>query len=366
MEKMTKLPKNGLTVLDCFCGAGVGGIGAEYAGFETVYAFDNNKHAVRNYNKNVGNVSHEVDAKTLTLTDIDNLPVTDVITGGFPCKPWSCNGKREGAGCEKNGNLAQTLIDIILRKKPKAFKIENVKGLVDKQNKPYFLAMIAQLETVFNVYWEVLDCSEYGVPQKRERVFIIGINKEVGTSYKFPEKSDRIYSINDAIGDLPEVPDGVNNHEYHPQWTLRKDEMPFVHKVPEGGNWKDLPLADQKAFMKGAFDSEGGKTTFLAVMDRTKPARTIMSSPMGKNSAQILRFSHTNIRRYTVRESLRLQTVPDTWGFDKETPLKVQYERCSGIPSLVSYKLMKGIEESLLRGTPAETSSNGAIDVDEW
>ena len=113
-----------------------------------------------------------------------------------------------------------------------------------------------------------------------------------------------------------------------------------MDKIPKGGNWKSLPLEEQKIFMKGAFYSGGGRTGFLSVVDENKPARTIMSSPMGKNNAQILRLSDGSSRRFTVRESLRLQSVPDTWGFDDETPIKVQYERCSGIPSLVSYKLM--------------------------
>jgi DNA (cytosine-5)-methyltransferase 1 len=343
-EDMPQLASNGLTILDCFCGFGVGAIGAERAGFNTIYAFDNNKHAVRNFNKNIANVAQVIDANNLELSD---LPDADIITGGFPCKPWSVNGKREGSADKKHGNLAQKLIEIILHKKPKAFLIENVKGLVSKHNKPFFLDMIEDLKDGYNVYWDVLNCAEYGVPQKRERVFIIGIKEEYKTKFSFPKKSKKMFSIRDAFEGLPDFPDGVNNHEYHEKWTIRNDEKPYIHKIPEGGNWKDLPEEDARAFMKGAYNSSGGKTTYLAVMDRDKPSRTIMSSPMGKNSAQILNFGNGNIRRYTVRESLRLQTVPDEYGFDTETPIRVQYERCSGIPTLMSYKLMKNIARCL-------------------
>lgn len=361
MEQMVQLPKNGLTILDCYCGAGVGAIGAEYAGFTTVFAFDINKHAVRNFNKNIDNVAHIIDAKTLDDDAILNLPSTDIITGGFPCKPWSTAGKREGEHCDKNGNLAQKLIDIILIKKPKAFLIENVKGLVDKKNKPYFLEMIKQLEQVYNVNWKLIDCSEYGVPQKRERVFIIGIRNDLNKSYVFPDKSPISFNVLDAIGDLSEIPDNVNNHDFNEKYFLRNDEKPYAHKIPDGGNWKNLPIQDQKDFMKGAFDSSGGKTTFLAVVDKNKPARTIMSTVMGKNSAQIVRRGSI-LRRFTVRESLRLQTVPDFWQFDSDTPPNIQYERCSGIPSLVSYKLMKNIESSL-NGIEKDIEHNV---LDEW
>lgn len=343
---MKQLPNNGLTILDCFCGAGVGAIGAELAGFSTIFAFDNNKHAIRNFNKNIAPVGVVLDAKVL---DFDILPETDIITGGFPCKPWSINGKGEGESCEKNGNLAQKLIDLILYKSPKGFLIENVKGLVNKINKPYFDKMIGQLENKFTVYHKVLDCSEYGVPQKRERVFIVGVRKDIESSYTFPDKVPYRLNINNAISGLPSKPDNINNHDYNERWQLRNDEKPYAHLVPEGGCWKDLPCEQMKRdFMKGAYYSSGGRTTYLAVMDRDKPARTIMSSPMGKNSAQIMNLGGSNIRRYTVRESLRLQTVPDSWGFDEETPIKVQYERCSGIPSLVSYKLMANLADSLL------------------
>ena len=295
---MKQLKKNGLTILDCFCGAGVGAIGAELAGFETVFAFDNNKHAVRNFNKNISDVAVVLDAKSVSF---DSLPDTDIITGGFPCKPWSINGKGEGKSCDKHGNLAQKLVDLILYKRPKGFLIENVKGLVNKKNKPYFDQMIQQLEQQFNVYWKVLDCSEYGVPQKRERVFIIGIRPDVDLGFVFPDKVGYKLSINNAISGLPTLPDNHNNHDYNEKWQLRNDEKPYAHLVPEGGCWKDLPTEQMKMdFMKGAYYSTGGRTTYLAIMDRDKPARTIMSSPMGKNSAQIMNLGGSNIRRYTV------------------------------------------------------------------
>lgn len=345
-ETMTQLPKNGLTVVDFYCGAGVGGIGTEYAGFETIFAFDNNKHAVRNFNKNVADVAVLLNAKTMSF---DDIPYADVYTGGFPCKPWSHSGSGEGEDCDKHGNLAELLIDFYLYKLPKGFLIENVKGLVDRKNMPFFEKMVDRLSTEYKVKWKVIDCSEYGAPQKRERVFIIGVRKDIEGEFSFPEKSVVQYTLADALRGLPETPDGLNNHEYHDKWTLRNDEKPFVHKVPEGGNWRNLPDQDQKDFMKGAYYSSGGRTTFLSVISKDRPSRTIMSSPMGKNAAQIMRLADGTSRRFTVRESLRLQTVPDTWGFDEETPIKSQYERCSGIPSLISWKLMKNLAIVLSR-----------------
>lgn len=345
MENIIQLENNGLTILDCFCGAGIGAIGAEKAGYSTIYAFDKNPHAVRNFNKNIKNVANVIDVNDV---DINSLPYADIITGGFPCKSWSNAGKREGENCDVNGGLAKKLVSIIINKQPKAFLMENVKGFVNKKNMNHFNEIKDMLSAYYNITWDVLNCYDYGVPQKRERVFIIGINKSIESNiFKFPEKSEMKFSINDALYGLPEIPNNINNHDYNKSYTLRKDEEPYAHKVPIGGNWKNLNESDAKAFMKNAFYSGGGRTGFLHVVDPNEPAKTIMSTPMGKNTAQILRLSDNSHRRYTVRESLRLQTVPDSFVFDKETPIKIQYERCSGIPSLMSYKLLIEIKKAL-------------------
>jgi len=203
------------------------------------------------------------------------------------------------------------------------------------------------MSDLYDIKWKLLNCADYGIPQKRERVFVIGIRKEIGSSYVFPQTSSKKVSIKEALAGLPEIPDGLNNHEYHQSFAIRKDETPYISKIPIGGNWKCLPENEARAFMKGAFNNGGGRTGFLRVIDPNLPAKTIMSTPMGKSTAQILRISDGSSRRFTVRESLRLQTVPDFWCFDKETPISVQYERCSGIPSLMSYQLMIEIGNAL-------------------
>lgn len=189
--------------------------------------------------------------------------------------------------------------------------------------------------------------------------------------------------------------------ENHIGYGIRNDEKPFVNKVPVGGNWRDLPEEDAKKFMGKAYESGGGRTGFLRKVSFDKPAYTITSMMNGKNNAQIVdnqdkyydggfspRYvsrnrqkqwnepSYTIVsearqlplypepanydirkmaeydvsppRRFTVRECLRIQTVPDWFIFDESIDLKKQYERCSGIPSLMAYKLVMEIEKCLL------------------
>ena len=345
MEKIKKLKKNGLTVVDFFCGAGIGAVGIEKAGFKTVFAFDYNKHAVNAYNHNFPKHNAQVlDANKLTN---DDIPMADVYIGGFPCQPFSISGKNLGKEDPDKGNLGQIICDFIITKKPKSFFLENVKGLANKRNIGFLNELISYLSTEYNVTYEIINCADYGVPQERERVFIIGIRKDLNARFEFPEKSSFRYSILDAIGDLPKKPNNINNHDDLKSFKVRNDEKPFIDKVPEGGNWKSLPIKDQKAFMKKGYYSGGGRTGALRKVDPNKPAKTILSTPMGKATAQILDWGIGDPRRYTVRESLRLQTVPDSYIFPDNVSPNKQYERCSGIPSLVAYKFMIEIEKIL-------------------
>ncbi|MDF2879460.1 MAG: fnuDIM [Clostridiaceae bacterium] len=413
---MKELPSNNLKMIDLFCGAGVGAVGFKLAGYEIVYAVDNMQYAVDTYNKNIGNHAVQMDIRKLKSEEIPNA---DIITGGFPCQPFSFSGTGKGEKDEQKGDLGYHFYRIIKEKQPKAFLMENVDGIISKKHRPFFLGLMKLFEEAgYDVFYPTKDknkeepiainCWEYGVPQLRKRVFVVGVRKDLNKKFTFPEPipMEERKNIRYAIGDLPD-PNGVNNHS---GYGVRKDESPFIDKVPPGGNWRDIPEEDQKAFLGKAFYSGGGKTGFLRKVSFDNPAFTVTSMMNGKNNAQILdnldKYSLIDIknqdkyydgdyssryksrnrqkqwnepsftivsqarqlplypepanydirnmdnyeiappRRFTVRECLRLQTVPDWFSFDNNISLIHQYERCSGIPSLMAYKL--GIELAIL------------------
>ena len=225
--------------------------------------------------------------------------------------------------------------------------IENVKGIVGPKNKDFFNNLLDILSSGgYRIKWKILNCYEYGIPQKRERVFVIGIRNDIRGVFYFPDKIEQSKRVNikTAIQGLTEIPNGLNNHS---GFGLRNDEKPFAHKIRPGENWKALPIEDQKAFMKKGFYSGGGRAGALYKVDFNNPSRTILSSPMGKATAQLVDYGNGTIRRFTVRESLRLQTAPDWFYFPDHIPLSKQYERCSGIPSLMAYKLFLNIADVL-------------------
>lgn len=392
---------------DLFCGAGVGACGFKIAGFDIIDAIDNMQYAVDTYNLNIGNHARVGDLKKMNPSEIKDA---DVIVATPPCKSFSFAGKGLGEKDPKHGDLFEHTLHIIKAKKPKAFIIENVKGLISKKHSHFFDSVIFELKEMgYNVNWKLTNCWEYGVPQVRDRVFIIGIKKDLNKKFEFPsiiKNENERPVIRDAIGDLPEPCNSIRNHQ---GYGIRKDEEPFVDKIPIGGNWRALSEEEQKIFLGGAYNSGGGRTGFLRKISMDNPAHTITSQMNGKNNAQILdtkdkfknqgdyckddftsRYTsrnrqrqwdepsfcivsqakqlplhpepkldvrdfkggksdqiHNICRRFTVRECLRLQTVPDWFYFPESVQLPKQYERCSGIPSLLAYKLGKQLIQIL-------------------
>lgn len=378
---MIQREQNGLKVVDLFCGAGVGACGIKLAGFDIIWGIDNNKFAVSTYNNNIGNHAVCGDVKKLKPEDI---PEHDIMIATPTCKSFSWAGTGLGFEHEEHGDLIFHFFRLLESKKPKAFLFENVDGMLSKKHKPTFLKFIEDIENIgYKVNWKIVDCYDYGVPQHRKRVFAVGIRNDIKKEFSFPKEVEDKTTIRDAIGDLPE-PNMVMNSEKdiqyinndiskvsnHIGYGIRKDERPFVEKISIGGNWRNLSEEDAKAFLGGAYYNGGGRTGFLRKVSFDKPSHTITSTMLGKNNAQILDnrdkystlktdnfnykedFEDVNLkcinRRFTVRECLRLQTVPDWFEFREDISLAKQYERCSGIPSLMAYKLMMEIEKVLL------------------
>ncbi|MEK4547331.1 DNA (cytosine-5-)-methyltransferase [Bacillus sp. FSL L8-0173] len=334
-------PENGFTTFELCCGGGIGAIGIKAAGYKIVKALDFDKNAVKAYRHNFGDYVEQAD---ITEIDIDNLPDTDVIFGGPPCQDFSVAGKGAGAEGER-GKLVWRYLEIIAAKQPKAFVFENVKGLITKRHRPTFDALIEKFNEIgYEISWRVMSAWDYGVAQKRERVFIVGIRKDLGFTFEFPKPLEGDYQtrvLRDVIGDLPEV----NNEGY----GLRNDEKPYAHKIPDGGNWRSLPEDEQKAFMKGAFYSGGGQTTYLRRMSRDEPALTITASVLAKATCHLHPEEDGKPpRRFTVRECLRIQSAPDTYVLPDDISLSAQYRIVgNGIASRVAWYIGCALADQL-------------------
>lgn len=180
---------NNFTFIDLF--AGIGGIrlGFEYIGGRCVFSSEFDEDACKTYEANFG----EHPAGDITKIAASDIPDFDILLGGFPCQAFSIIGKKEGFANETCGTLFFEIERILKEKKPKAFMLENVRNLTAHDNGNTFKIITAHLKALgYYVYSKVLNALDYGVPQKRERIIIVGFLDNV--NFKFPspvEMSER-------------------------------------------------------------------------------------------------------------------------------------------------------------------------------
>lgn len=191
-----------IKILDLFAGIGGIKIGFEKAGFECIFSNDFDKDCKTTYDLNFANKQ-----KSLVLGDISEIssniiPDFDVLTGGFPCQPFSIAGYRKGFDDRGRGNLFFEIVRILKDKKPNAFLLENVKNLKTHDNGNTLKVIYGRLQKLgYHVADKVLNTMEYGnIPQNRERIYIVGfLNQEAFNNFSFPEKISLTKTINDCL-----------------------------------------------------------------------------------------------------------------------------------------------------------------------
>lgn len=200
------------TFIDLF--AGIGGIrlGFESVGGKCIFSSEFDEDACKTYEANFG----EHPAGDITQIDASSIPDFDILLGGFPCQAFSIIGKKEGFANETCGTLFFDIERILKEKMPKAFMLENVRNLTAHDGGNTFRVITTHLQALgYHVYSKVLNALDYGVPQKRERIIIVGFLDNV--PFEFPDpvpqesrKSltdiletdvDRKYYVRDAIRD---------------------------------------------------------------------------------------------------------------------------------------------------------------------
>lgn len=255
----------------------------------------------------------------------------DLLMGGIPCQSFSQAGLRKGLD-DQRGQLIFNFIDMILQLQPQCFLIENVKGLVSHDNGNTLKHIIKLLEKIndYHVVYKVLNAVSYDVPQKRERLFIIGYKTLHNIHYKFPEPSNHIYTLKDVMYKVPSSPCA----SYSP---LKKE---LFKKIPQGGCWINLTEEEQRSYLGKSFHSGGGKRGILHRLDMNKPCLTLLCSPTQK---QTERCHPLEERPLSIREYARIQTFDDTYVFYGS--MASQYKQ---IGNAVPINLAKHVAQSLL------------------
>lgn len=340
-EKETSIrPNRKYRLVELFAGAGGLAIGMERAGFESILLNEIDKHACKTLRKNrpSWNVI-EGDISNVSFGEYKNQ--VDIISGGFPCQAFSYAGKKLGFE-DTRGTLFYEFGRALNECKPKVFVAENVRGLESHDNG-------RTLETIKSVLGDlgykvleprVLKAVFYKVPQKRERLIIVGIRNDLANKAKFhwPSPYKRIMTMKDALkkGELYDSDVPKSDGQKYPK---RKAEI--LDLVPQGGYWRDLPDDLQREYMKKSYFLGGGKTGMARRLSWDEPSLTLTCAPAQK---QTERCHPEETRPLTIREYARVQTFPDDWIFCGS-----QTQQYKQIGNAVPINLAEAIGKSLIR-----------------
>ncbi len=334
-------PTNRYKSIELFAGAGGLALGLEQAGIEHSMLNEIDKFAVKTLKKNRPNwdIEHG-DIADIDFTKYKNK--INLLTGGFPCQAFSYAGKRLGFE-DTRGTLFFEFARALKETNAPVFLIENVKGLKSHEKGQTLETMLDVLtnELGYHVFEpKVLKAIHYKVPQKRERLILVGVKKEFKdkVTYSYPEPYDKIYTLKDALkkGELFDCDVEESIGQSYPE---RKKEI--LDLVPPGEYWRSLPIDIQKEYMQKSFYLGGGKTGMARRISWDEPSLTLTCSPAQK---QTERCHPDETRPFQVREYARIQTFPDDWIFEG-----AQTQQYKQIGNAVPVNLAKEIGYSIVK-----------------
>ena len=330
-----------MNVIDLFSGCGGLALGFKWAGYKTLLASDVDDNCEKTYTHNFPGVPFlKGDLRTITTKKLKNVvsDSVDVVIGGPPCQGFSlANKNRNKVKDDPRNELFYEFVRVVTDFQPKAFVMENVRGLLSMQKGKVIQLMKEEFENAglgYQVDFKVLLASDYGVPQNRQRVIMIGIRKDLGVKPEFPSKTcSEPVTVWEAISDLPQIEasggEEKMSYESRPQNTyqelMRKRSSSLYNHVAmrhtkrlierfkvikAGQSLAHVP--QQHAAVKRGKPTEISKIVFSQNNQRlhaNKPAPTIAASFQSN-------FIHPYLNRnFTAREGARLQSFPDDFIF---------------------------------------------------
>lgn len=316
-----------IKTVSLFCGCGgmdlglVGGfdyLGKRYAKlpFNIIKAVDNDPYCTKIYNDNFKTQCEIADVKELDATTLDDF---DLLVGGFPCQSFSIsaqNPPRLGYKDDR-GKLFFEMVRILKEKQPMAFIAENVKGLLSANKGKAFPMIIKEFEKAgYHITYKLLLASDYGVPQKRERVIIVGFKDEAMLkSFSFPDSSKIKHVLQDVIDKQAD----------------NEDKWYFSEKAVAG------MLSVKDKMNKGR------------IQELDKPCNTISShlAKVSLNSTDPVLFINGRYRRFTPREAARIQSFPESFALTSVSDSKQYKAIGNAVPPVLMWYVAKAVSNAL-------------------
>lgn len=287
--------------IELFAGCGGMALGLEQAGLDPMLLVEKDNDCVKTLEAN----RPWWDTFHGSVTDADYSGLEpEVVTGGWPCQAFSTTGKRLGFLDQTRGTLFFEFARCVQETRPKIIVGENVQGLLNHAGGRTFSVMVAAISSLgYRVEHKLLSAEYHGIPQKRDRVIVLGTREDLHMPVIFPEPEGKARTLRGVLDGCPDSP-GIKYPE-----SKRK----VMELVPPGGHWRDLPVEVAKQYLGKVFDNtEGGRTTYARRISWDEPCLTLTCSPSQK---QTERCHPDETRPFTVRESARIQTFPDSWIF---------------------------------------------------
>lgn len=310
------LPK----LVSLFSGCGGLDLGFKKAGFNIVWANDFDKDAQAVFSKNIG----RIDGRDIREIKDSDIPDCDILTAGFPCQPFSNAGNRKGIN-DSRGMLYNECLRIVKAKKPLVIVFENVKGLLSTKysdGSKLIDVIVNDLDKMqnigYNTTYKLLNASDYGVPQNRQRVIIVGIRKDLNKSFTFSEpikqNKDKL-----TLRNVLNIPANIKNQI---DWKLSPQALYMISQIPEGGSWKNVPYDKLPERFKRIRDNmeKYRSPNFYRRFSFDEINGTITASAQPENCGIIHPIYD---RRYTIREIARIQTFPDDFIFIDDSPKSI-------------------------------------------
>jgi DNA (cytosine-5)-methyltransferase 1 len=320
-----------LKVASLFCGCGGMDLGIQgdfnylnkHFGalpFDIVYAVDNDAYATKIYNQNF---AHKCEVKDVRDIVPNEVPDHDILLGGFPCQSFSIsaqNPPRLGFKDDR-GKLFFEMVNVLKEKKPRFFIGENVKGLLSANSGKAFPMIVSEFENAgYHVHHKLLNASEFGVPQKRERVFIVGFrNLQDYYNFRFPQPS----TLNDSKIKLKQVIDKTANDEE--KWFFSQRAVDGMLRVREKMN-------------KGR------------VQDLNQPCNTISShlAKVSLNGTDPVLMVANRYRRLTPREASNIQSFPESFQLDIVSENRQYKAIGNAVPPVLMWHVSNALTNILL------------------
>jgi DNA (cytosine-5)-methyltransferase 1 len=295
-----------MRIISLFSGAGGLDIGFSQAGFQVVWANENDSHIWETYKKN--HAETFLDKRSIIDIPSKNIPDCDGIIGGPPCQSWSEAGALRGIN-DNRGQLFFEFIRVLSEKAPKFFLAENVSGML----LPRHLEALEHIKNLFrnagpgyNLSFELLNAADYNVPQDRKRVFFIGIRKDLRNIFEFPEKLKNKLTLKDVIYDIKDkalpalnnnITNGnkclVPNHEY-----MNGGFSSIYMSRNRVRSWNEQSFTIQAGGRHAPIHPQAPKMLFIE-----------------QDKRRFIPGKENLYRRLSVRECARIQTFPDNFIF---------------------------------------------------